>query len=78
MPEQKIHEEEQEYRVYWTIDVSASSPRDAAEFAQEIRQDPRSIATVFEVQRIDTTGKEIPGTTQTIDLGSKEDPTRRD
>lgn len=36
-----------EYRVVWEIDLSASSPRAAAELALEIHRDPTSIATVF-------------------------------
>jgi hypothetical protein len=38
------------YRVTWEIDIDAESPRQAAERALEIHRDPKSIATVFEVQ----------------------------
>jgi hypothetical protein len=38
-----------EYRVTWTIDIDADSPRDAAEFAHRIQTDPDSIALLFEV-----------------------------
>lgn len=38
-----------EYRVTWTIDIVAESPREAAQQAQAIQRDADSIATVFEV-----------------------------
>ena len=38
-----------EYHVEWSIDISASSPLEAACFALEIQRDPNSIATVFYV-----------------------------
>ncbi len=38
------------YRVNWSIDWEADSPRAAAEAALRIQRDPSSIATVFEVQ----------------------------
>ena len=50
------------YRVVWEIDVSAGSPREAAEKAREIMMDPDSSATVFSVTKHDT------GNTETIDL----------
>ena len=39
------------YRVVWTIDLDAGTPREAAERALEIQRDPTSIALVFEVIR---------------------------
>lgn len=38
-----------DYRVSWHIDITASSPREAAEKALVIQQDPNSTATCFEV-----------------------------
>jgi hypothetical protein len=38
-----------EYKVTWTIDLDAKSPRDAARKALEIQRDPDSTATCFEV-----------------------------
>jgi hypothetical protein len=38
---------DQTYRVVWDIDISADSPRDAAERALEIMRDQSAIATVF-------------------------------
>lgn len=43
-----------EYRVTWEIDVTANSPREAAEQALTIQRDPDSTATVFEVRRVGT------------------------
>ena len=37
------------YRVKWEIDIEAYSPRDAAEQALDIQQDPESTAVVFDV-----------------------------
>jgi len=37
------------YRVTWTIDLEAESPRQAAEASLSIQRNPESIATVFEV-----------------------------
>jgi hypothetical protein len=48
-----------EYRVVWTIELTARSPRAAAEEALKIQRDPSSLATVFVVE-----GEEI-------DLGDK-------
>lgn len=42
--------EEKEYTVTWTIQVSATSPEEAAHFAREIQEDPESVATVFTVR----------------------------
>jgi hypothetical protein len=42
-------ESEMEYRVVWEIDISADSPREAAEKALAIQRDPNSTATVFDV-----------------------------
>lgn len=38
-----------DYRVIWEIDVTADSPRAAAEAAQRIQRTPNAWATVFEV-----------------------------
>lgn len=38
-----------EYRVSWTIDVSADSPEEAAKEALKIQRDPESIAVMFKV-----------------------------
>lgn len=38
-----------EYRVTWTIDVDAESPREAAQEALRIQRKEDSTATVFEV-----------------------------
>lgn len=54
-----------EYRLTWVIELSADSPREAAERALEIQRDPTSIATVFDV--VETAdGGCLPG--WTIDL----------
>ena len=37
------------YRVKWEIDIDADSPREAAERALEIQQNPESHAVVFDV-----------------------------
>ena len=39
----------QEYKVTWTIEVSAESSVEAAEKAREIQLDPQTMATVFDV-----------------------------
>lgn len=39
----------QEFRVTWTINVSAETPERAAELALEIQRDQHSTATVFDV-----------------------------
>lgn len=39
-----------EYVVTWTNDITADSPREAAELALAMQRDPTSIATVFEVR----------------------------
>lgn len=46
-----------EYRVEWSIDILAGSPRKAAEQALAIQRDPESIATVFDVTLFDSTGE---------------------
>src|SRR5579875_2356080 len=38
-----------EYRVTWTIDLTADRPEDAADQALAIHRDPQSLATVFTV-----------------------------
>ena len=65
-------------RVTWEIDVDADTPREAAQRALEIMQDPESIATVFEVRGMGTgrgvggekgeTGTGETGTGVTVDL----------
>lgn len=40
-----------EYEVIWTINVTADDPKEAAAKALAIQRDPRSIATVFEVEK---------------------------
>jgi hypothetical protein len=47
------------YRVYWTIDVDAENPHDAAEQALEIQRDQESLATIFEVRAVRATGRPI-------------------
>lgn len=39
-----------DYRVTWSIDITADSPVEAARLALAIQRDPRSTATVFNVQ----------------------------
>lgn len=41
--------ENKEYLVKWEINVSASSPEEAAKFALEIQRDDESEATAFDV-----------------------------
>ena len=55
-----------EYKVTWTVDVEADSPRDAAEKALEMQRDKRSSAVIFEV----SAWSDIDGfsTDTTIDL----------
>jgi len=50
-----------EYRVDWSIEVSAADPREAAKRALEIQRNPESIANYFDV-----TGPD--GITRPIDL----------
>lgn len=38
-----------EYEVIWNIDLTARSPEEAAQIAQEIQRDPSSTANVFRV-----------------------------
>lgn len=40
---------ETEYSVTWRIELTASSPRDAAKQAHAIQRDAKSLATVFDV-----------------------------
>ena len=46
------------YKVKWTIDIDAASPRKAAEQALEIQRDVFSTATFFQVKDKDT-GKKV-------------------
>lgn len=41
---------ENQYLVTWIIDIYAESPEDAAAQARKIQLDPKSVATVFDVQ----------------------------
>lgn len=43
-----------EYKVRWSIDVSAGSRLEAAQRAQEIQRNPESIASFFEVKLFDS------------------------
>jgi len=52
---------ERHYTVTWTIDVWADSPDEAAHKALRTQHDTDSIATVFDIQDMET------GTTETID-----------
>ncbi len=51
------------YRVEWSIEIDADTPREAAEMALDIQRDPFSTATVFEVKEFDTDED-----AQTVDL----------
>lgn len=55
------------YLVHWTIDIEATSPREAALKALKIQRDPDSLATCFEVSRYP--GKLDGSDVETIDLG---------
>jgi len=46
---------EQEYKVTWVIELSASSPLEAARKALATQRDPQSLAVVFEVQAVPST-----------------------
>ncbi|MBI4446889.1 MAG: hypothetical protein HY645_13410 [Acidobacteria bacterium] len=48
-----------EYRVVWEIELYACSPREAAQRALEIQRDADSIATVFDVYRLDEDPKRL-------------------
>jgi len=52
-------------RVKWEIDVDARTAKEAAIKALEIQRDPRSIATVFDVQH--------KGKTVRVDLSVKKE-----
>jgi hypothetical protein len=56
-----------DYYVEWSIDLEASSPREAAEMALAIMRDPTSIATVFRIYDED-------GNPVQIDLQEEEQP----
>lgn len=43
-----------DYRVTWTIDLAATSPREAARKALKVQRDPDSSALLFEVKEFDT------------------------
>ena len=54
-----------DYRVTWTIDIEARSPKEAARTALEIHRDPSSLATHFTVADANGKSQEIdlpPGT----------------
>ena len=42
-----------EYKVAWLIEIDADSPREAAEIARKIQQDPNSQADTFHVKAYD-------------------------
>jgi hypothetical protein len=56
-----------EYFVTWQISLDADSPREAAEKAREMQEDPESIAVVYEVE---WPNPDRPGCTlaETVDL----------
>jgi len=58
-----------EYYVEWSINVVADSPREAAEAAQRIQQDPDSTATVFDAFDVYEDGDEY----HRIDLQPEEE-----
>jgi hypothetical protein len=41
-----------EYRVFWSIELAADSPREAAKEALRIQRDPDSLATFFTVRTL--------------------------
>ena len=55
-----------EYRVTWTIDLDAESPKAAAKIALTYQRDPHSTATVFDVT-------DDAGDTTTIDLDPEDE-----
>ncbi len=61
-----VHDE-REYEVTWTIELTASSPRAAAEAARAIRQDAASTAIVFDVRALDE------DTTSRVDLADPDE-----
>ena len=58
-----------EYHVTWEIDLTADSPREAAEQALAIQRDPNSTATVFDVVDED-------GNAERVDLEEPREPAR--
>jgi len=54
-----------DYTVIWMIEVDADTPKEAAEFAQEIQCDPNSLATVFDV--METGGEDAKMFLSTLD-----------
>lgn len=57
------------YRVTWSIDLDAESPKTAAEAALRMQRDETSIATFFEVAELDRRGMPSKYITP-IDLGN--------
>lgn len=47
------------YRVEWSIDLEAETPREAAEMAFQIMQKPGTTATVFDVAEFDSDGEAV-------------------
>jgi hypothetical protein len=47
------------YKVTWTIEVDADSPKKAAELAREIQVDENSTATFFSVTNMDETDVDV-------------------
>ena len=43
-----------EYKVAWTIELSAPNHRAAAQLALRIQRDPKSLATFFDVTDVET------------------------
>lgn len=41
-----------EFEVTWQIDITAATPEQAARVALRMLRDPKSVATVFDVQRM--------------------------
>lgn len=58
------------YRVTWTIDLDADTPREAAQRARDIQLSAESTATVFEVAVL--SGAYAGDAVTTIDLGETE------
>jgi len=48
-----------EYQVNWFINLDADNPRQAAELARETIQDPKSIATLYQVVNEETGEKTV-------------------
>jgi hypothetical protein len=62
-------ESEHEYTALWQIDVTAASPRAAAQQAREIQRDPRANALVFDI----SAGDELPVRVDLADADAESD-----